>query len=324
MWCHFRDEALLAALKLNALLRSELREIREAIEAKHNPNWRLEPRAPKGTAEGGQWTSGGRIPKGAEEDDNKPRAGHNRPPPDTLHKIFPNWVSAPANSIVAPLDEFLGISGPGYAANEAATRLRRDELIAEIRSINPHYVFESADPGGMPETFEGRRNLIDSLRADRAAALYRFRGETESLKVETLRHLRRRVDEYYTEALRQYNAGNLDIKLSREEAIGNYLDAMMRQDLRDFYQSRGIMESGRSRVRVNRRDYNSSDNDLTYRRPDARIGDLAIDWTLARKLPSNSQIRGFFEIDARPSAVLIIRPSQLDGSSTYLITGPRG
>lgn len=325
MWHQLRHEALLQALRLNALLRSELREVRAAIEARHNPNWRLQPRAPKGTTEGGQWVSGaGGAPKAADEEENKPRAGHNRPPVDTLHEIFPNWAGAPASSIVAPIDEFLGISGPGYAANEAATRTLREGLIAEIRTIDPHYRFQSVDLGGMPRTFEGRRNLIDSLRADRAAALYRFRGEVDALKVETLRFLRRKIDERYAEGVRLFASSRLDVRLSREEAIGNYLDAMMRQDLRDFYQSRGIFESSRSSVRVNRRDYNSSENDLTYRRPDARIGDLAIDWTLTQKRPNDTQIRGFFRTDATPTAVLIVRPTQVGGLSTYLITEPRG
>lgn len=63
-----RDELLRGFLAINALLREELSQARKVIaarradaeaEAKYNPNWRLQPRAPKGTAEGGQWVEGG-------------------------------------------------------------------------------------------------------------------------------------------------------------------------------------------------------------------------------------------------------------------------
>jgi hypothetical protein len=64
-----RDELFRSCLRINALLRGELSDVRQAMkarhaEAKYNPNWRLQPRAPRGTAEGGQWVSGGARPSG--------------------------------------------------------------------------------------------------------------------------------------------------------------------------------------------------------------------------------------------------------------------
>lgn len=64
MRSEIRDEVLRGLLAINAMLRQELRDVRRAMEArraeeKHNPNWRLQPRAPRGTSEGGQWTDGG-------------------------------------------------------------------------------------------------------------------------------------------------------------------------------------------------------------------------------------------------------------------------
>lgn len=58
------DEVVRGFLALNALLREELRDIRRlfaarASETKYNPNWRLQPRAPVGTREGGRWIDGG-------------------------------------------------------------------------------------------------------------------------------------------------------------------------------------------------------------------------------------------------------------------------
>jgi hypothetical protein len=60
-----RDELLRGFLAINALLREELGGLRRALkkrsatEAKYNPNWSKQPRAPRGVPEGGQWVDGG-------------------------------------------------------------------------------------------------------------------------------------------------------------------------------------------------------------------------------------------------------------------------
>lgn len=59
-----RDELLRSCLAINALLRGELGAVQSALrarkqEAKYNPNWRLQPRAPAGTAVGGRWVEDG-------------------------------------------------------------------------------------------------------------------------------------------------------------------------------------------------------------------------------------------------------------------------
>lgn len=58
-----KDELLRGFLAINAMLREEAKALRREIgsrreEAKHNPNWRLQPRAPRGQSDGGQWTDG--------------------------------------------------------------------------------------------------------------------------------------------------------------------------------------------------------------------------------------------------------------------------
>lgn len=73
-------------------------------------------------------------------------------------------------------------------------------------------------------------------------------------------------------------------------------------------------------ITVNNRDVSS--RDLSYRIPDARLGNVSIDWTLIFKTISTPQIRGFFQADSEPDAVVIIRPSQLGRNSTYLIRRP--
>ena len=73
---------------------------------------------------------------------------------------------------------------------------------------------------------------------------------------------------------------------------------------------------------INNRDYETTDEDSRYRIPDARLDDVAFDWTLSPKTISSAQIRGFFRADSHPRAVIIIRPSQLGPGGTYLIPRP--
>lgn len=110
------------------------------------------------------------------------------------------------------------------------------------------------------------------------------------------------------------------MRLSRGEAIGNYVDGRVRQNLRDFYNSLNISYRSDSQIRVNSREYDSSSDAKTYRIPDSRVGDVAFEVTLAQKSPSDPQIRGFFNSDFKPSVVVIIRPNQLGGA--YLIVRP--
>lgn len=58
-----RDELLRGFLAINAMLREEAKALKQVLEkrsaeAKYNPNWRLQPRAPRGTMDGGQWVGG--------------------------------------------------------------------------------------------------------------------------------------------------------------------------------------------------------------------------------------------------------------------------
>jgi len=261
------------------------------------------------------------TPVAAEEEE--PRSFSNRPPGivDDLREIFPWLPETRADAILAPIDGLLGLSEPGEAANEAATQIMRDYLIAQIKAINPKYVFESFDPGGMPSTWKGRTNLIDGLLAERAAALYRFRGETGPLQVETLRFVQHQVDEAYAEAVKLLSTGGIS-GLSSQQAIGSEIDRTVRERLRRFYNSLNISPETDAQVRVNSREYDTSEGGRTYRLPDSRVGDIAFEVSLTPKAPGIAQVRGFFNADFKPSAVVIIRPSQLGPGSTYLITRP--
>ncbi|MGZ3367228.1 MAG: hypothetical protein ACXU8Y_21135, partial [Caulobacteraceae bacterium] len=121
------------------------------------------------------------------------------------------------------------------------------------------------------------------------------------------------VDRAYAEGEVKYDAGRLEPRLSREEAIGNYMDAVVRNDLREKFTDYQIQYGPTADIRINNRDYDTSASDSTYRIPDARVGNASFDWTLARKTMASPQIRGFFSADSSPSAVVIVRPSQLAG-----------
>lgn len=104
--------------------------------------------------------------------------------------------------------------------------------------------------------------------------------------------------------------------------MGNYVDREVRRSLRERHSYVGIDSTGAGPVRVNRRENNSSSGDLTYRRPDARVKDIAFDVTLTRKTIRTAQVRGFFDADFCPNRVIIIRPRQLGADHTYAIPRP--
>jgi hypothetical protein len=331
-----REEMLAGFLAINAMLREELHGLKRTLkkrsaEKKYNPNWRLQPRAPKGTAEGGQWIDGHTFTKPAAEPKprrpsspktrgGRPPVNHNRPGPDSLREVFPGIANAPASAILAPVDALFGISGPARDANEEAVRLVRDHLILEIQQLRPDYRFQSIQPGGMPASIAGRSRMLDGLRLERAVAQYQVRGNIDPLQVETLRFMQRQVDAAYDRAVHLYNAGQLSARLSRNEAIGNYIDSAVRRDLRSLYATLGVSISRGQPVQVNLRARNASD--LTYTIPDARVGSVIFDATLSNKSSRSPQIRRFFQSDFGPTAVIIVRPSRLGGTYTYLIMPP--
>lgn len=240
--------------------------------------------------------------------------------PLTLHQAFPTLRNAPGGSIIAVADGFFNLTGPANAATEALSSAYTRKLIQEIKDIDPDYRFETL---AEPQTLQGRVNQLDGLRLDRAAALYRKRGEIGPLQVETLRFLQRRADAAYEVGRNLLRAGKLNIRLSPNEAVGNYIDRIVRREVQDLYSQIKISTVAGQRVRVNSREYDTSQTDATYRRPDVRVGNIAFDVTLSRKIPTTPQVRGFFSTDFRPDATVIVRPTQLGSDSSYVITRPR-
>jgi hypothetical protein len=262
---------------------------------------------------------------GAEEEAES--RGSNGPPDDytRLEDVFPGLKEAPGLAIpLAPIDGFLGFTAPADEADAEFVWGQYWGLIHQIKQVDPTFKDEELFPPGKIDglTRQGRTNLINHLRMVRATAYYRMRGEVGFLQVETLRFLQDAVDAAYPEAIAAADAGRLQPRLSREEAIGNQVDSRVRKALRQLFDEYGVPYGPRANLTINNRDYETSESDLLYRIPDARLGDVDFEWTLSQKTINSPQIRGFFRADSHPRAVIIIRPSQLGGASTYLIPRP--
>ena len=228
---------------------------------------------------------------------------------------------SPAGPVVQFLDSLLDITGPGDAANLEAATLQMRVLLRAIHEVDPHYVYESiSPPGGLAGmSWQARADTIFGLQADLAAAIYRVRGDIKPLQEVTFEFMQRTTNAAYDKAVDLYGAGKLRVRLSREEGIGNYVDDAVRARLGLFFDGLRIPTEPGSAVRINRRAYDSSNLPRTFRLPDARIGNLAFDVSLEAKKPSDRQIRGFFNADFKPVGVVIVRPSQLGGNSSYII-----
>jgi hypothetical protein len=250
--------------------------------------------------------------------------GGNEPPYDfmELSELFPGLRNEPGIAIpLAPIDSFLGISSVANQANLAATEIEYDKLIDQIRAIDPNFRHRDLEPLASMD-WQGRANTIKTLLLERAAAYYRVRGDIRPLQVETLRFLRGAVDRAYDQALQEYRNGQLKVRRSVEIAIGKRVDFIVREELKELFNSLRITYGPRQNIIINNQDRSSEDQ--TYRVPDARLGNVSFDWSLVFKQFSDPQIRGFFRADSRPDTVVIVRPSRVPGLSTYAIARPPG
>jgi hypothetical protein len=240
--------------------------------------------------------------------------------PMTLHQVFPSLRTAPGGVFVAATDGLFNLSGPANELSAELTRLRANALIAQIRKVDPNYRFESL---GFPQTAQGRANYLGGLRMDRAVAFYRLRKDPRPLQVETLRFLQKATDRAYAEAMELVNSGKLNIRLSSQEAIGNFVDRRVRRELKSLYEVHRLPTDRDSNIRIIGREYATSGSDRTYRIPDSRVDRVAFDVSLTAKSIHTPQIKGFFAGDFAPSLVIVVRPSQLGRGSTYAIKRPR-
>lgn len=246
--------------------------------------------------------------------------------PMTLEQSFPGLRNSPGGALIAVADNVFDLTGP---ANESMTQFLQDQsrqLTSQIKAIDPNWHYDEVGPTdafGTPiVTVQSLGAKVNDLRFQRAAIVARVNGDYSPLQVETLRFVQQQTDDAYDQGEALLKAGRLTPRLSQSEALGNFIDRQVRDNLRMRYDQLGIDSAGKGPVRVNRRKDDSSGNDLTYRRPDSRVKDVAFDVTLTRKTIGTAQVRGFFNTDFQPSRVVIIRPRQLGANHTYVILRP--
>lgn len=246
--------------------------------------------------------------------------------PMTLEQSFPGLRDAPGGAVIAIADNLFDLTGPADVMTAEVLQHQARQLSAQIKAIDSAWHYDAIVPtdalGNRLETIQGLTAKVNDLRFQRAVVTARLRGDYGPLQVETLRFVQRNADVAYDRGVVLLRAGKLTPRLSDQEALGNYVDRYVRRSLRDRYHQSGIDSAGAGPVRVNRRENNSAGGDLTYRRPDARVNDVAFDVTLTRKTLRTPQVRGFFDAGFRPSRVVIIRPRQLGADHTYAITRP--
>jgi hypothetical protein len=219
------------------------------------------------------------------EDEREPRfgVGGNYPP---LEELIPQrLLQSPAGPAVQYLDNLLDISGPGDEANLAWAELQMGGLLQEIHKVDPNYVYHSIGPGGglAAMSWDGRLSVINGLKADLAAAIYRVKGDIKPLQEVTFEFLQRATNAAYEEGEIKYDTGSLGKSLSREVAIGNYVDRTVRSQVKSFFNDLSIPTDPESVIRINNRAYDTSNSLQTYRVPDDRVGDIAFDISLEEK-----------------------------------------
>ncbi|WP_267396935.1 MULTISPECIES: hypothetical protein [unclassified Sphingomonas] len=246
--------------------------------------------------------------------------------PMTLRQSFPQWRGTPGGAVFAVADNLFDLTGPAEAAKAELLQGHARQLMAQIKAMDPAWHYDEIVPtdatGNPIQTVAGLTAKVNDLRFQRAAMIARIKGNYEPLQVETLRFLQESVDVAYDQGLVLLRNGRLKTRLSNQEALGNYIDRQVRTNLLRQYNRLGIISDGAGPVRVNRREYSDTDGDRTYRRPDARVDDIAIDVTLTRKTLGTSQVRGFFNADFRPRLVIIVRPRQVGADHAYAISRP--
>lgn len=201
---------------------------------------------------------------------------------------------------------------------DAAAR-EADAIMREVERIVPQRFASKLD---IRRPIESAVERLRDARLIRAAAAMRFQDDAAPMQVEMIRLMQKEADEAYNRGVKLLESGKLKLHISRELTLGNYVDGQVRTAIRRRFDRLKVDHAGSGPIRVNRRELETSGDERTYRRPDARVADVALDVTLSQKSYKNPQIRGFFSADFRPRYVIIVRPSQLGKDSSYILTKP--
>jgi hypothetical protein len=243
--------------------------------------------------------------------------------PSSIQEIFPEIGTLGPSRMADAISPTWALLPEEIVRDDHATRDAARGLIREIRSLDQNYEPPELETlGDLPATREAMSAYINTLLFDRAIAISVVRGEHGPLQVETLRHLQIEVDRAYEAGALELENRRLTIRLSNNEALGNYIDGQVRRRARIRFSNSRIDWATSAIVRIQRREYDTSGTDATYRIPDVAVADIMFDATIQIKLPGRVQVRGYFFSDARPRGVIIVRPTALGGS--YFITPPDG
>ena len=166
------------------------------------------------------------------------------------------------------------------------------------------------------EGFVQDRRLRDTWGADyQSMRIGRSRMTVQEFERRVLTLQQDAIDRAYDLGRAEIAAGRLPINGSINRTLGNFIDDRVRGELREFGLTEGINENQDSRIlAVNRRLNNGTD--LGYGIPDLRVGrNMYPDTTLANKGPGTRQLRLWNDI--REGLFLVMRPTQLGGSSVF-------
>lgn len=181
-----------------------------------------------------------------------------------------------------------------------SSRRKADEAAREADAIMREV--ERAVPEGFASKLDIRRPIDSAVerlrdaRLIRVAAAMKFQDDAALMQVEMIRLIQKEADEAYDRGVKLLEGGKLRLHISRELTLGNYVDGQVRTAIRMRFDRLNVDTAGSGPVRINRRELETSGDERTYRRPDARVADVALDVTLSQKSYKNPQIRGFSQL----------------------------
>jgi hypothetical protein len=234
--------------------------------------------------------------------------------PMTLEQVAPGLRSAPGGAVVAVMDHLFDFTGPANAMRIEHIDAQADNILADIKRLNPGFHYDELGPN---TTVEGRLNRLNDLRMIRAVTLVWVKGDYGALTIETIRRGQEMADKAYEEGVEMLKQGRLKRGTTDSMRLGNYIDTEVRKKIRALYDRYGIKVTSQGRVRVNRVERDSITG--SYRQPDIRVDDTAIDISLTKKQGNTPQVRGFFGSDFRPNHVVIITPKEYNSGGSYIV-----
>lgn len=243
--------------------------------------------------------------------------GHNNPPRESALEAFSVPANSPGGAILAPVDGFLGLSSAADAAHLAVAEMQFAGLWNQIQQLEPDHPGVPSFQNLEQMSQEGRIGFLRQVRFEKALVLYRVRGDYSELQTEIVPYVQSQVDLQYREAVKLYDSGQLNTRLNRNEAIGNYIDVAVRDTLRNKFRQADIKYGSGRNISINNRFYENGD--ASYTVPDLGIGRVMYDWTMTAKNARTPQVQGFFRSQNQPNAVVIIRPTEVGSVHTYLI-----